>query len=343
MNQKTTIDWFGFRTKDTPDVITASLSDCFSDRYRVSALPRKAGWRSFERSYDLMLTDRLGDPETACARVGMIMSGGEAVKGWTLTSIDGSGCAWVDDWSRAMDVCTETLKTFDLKRVDIALDRYDGSHFDDVDLAWSAGEFCPPGGGKKPKAKPIASRRPEDGQTYYVGSRESAKFYRGYEKGLQILGPMLTAAHDRDESGDSALDIYLTQEARIVHNEVGEKVAQLVRVRDWWRDEVEFKPVNQPLPLDLVENRDQYFAGAFPYLAKVLPTVDAQMLCTRRDRMPQVDLAKALEVIKIQYGSTIKTALAAFGGDIGLLVSKIVGHKHNKALIDAGVLLVDHE
>lgn len=343
MNQKTTIDWFGFRTKDTPDVITASLSDCFPDRYQVSALPRKAGWRSFERSYDLMLTDRHGNPETDCARIGMVMSGGEAVRGWTLASIDGSGCAWMDDWGRAMDVCTDTLKTFDLKRVDIALDRYDGSHFDDVDLAWSAGEFCPPGGGKKPKAKPIASRRPEDGQTYYVGSRESAKFYRGYEKGLQILGPMLTAAHDRDESGQSALEIYLSHEARIIQNDDGEKVAQIVNIRDWWRDEVEFKPVNQPLPLDLVENRDQYFAGAFPYLAKVLPTADVQTLCTRRDRMPQVDLAKALEIIKIQYGSTIKTALQAYQGDIGLLLSKIVGHKHNKALIDAGVLLVDHE
>lgn len=343
MSQKTSIDWFGFRTKDGPDVITGSLSDCFPDRFQVSVAPRKTGWRSFERSYDLMLTDRYGDPETACARVGMVMSGGDVVKGWTLASIDGSGCAWMKDWGRTMDVCTETLKTFDLKRVDIALDRYDGSHFDDVDLAWSAGEFCPPGGGKKPKAKPIASRRPEDGQTYYVGSRESAKFYRGYEKGLQILGPMLTAAHDRDETGDSALEIYLKQEARIVHNEAGERVAQLVRVRDWWRDEVEFKPVNQPLPLDLVENRDQYFAGAFPYLGKVLPTVDAQTLCTRRDRMPQIELSKMLDIIKIQYGSSLFTALHAFGGDIGLLCSKIVGYKHNKVLIEAGVLLVDHE
>ena len=343
MTQKTSIDWFGFRTKDGPDVITASLSDCFPDRFQVSAAPRKTGWRSFERSYDLMLTDKLGNPETDCARVGMLMSGGDAVKGWTLASIDGSGCAWMDDWGRTMDVCTETLKTFDLKRVDIALDRYDGSHFDDVDLAWSAGEFCPPGGGKKPKAKPIASRRPEDGQTYYVGSRESAKFYRGYEKGLQILGPLLTAAHDRDETGGSALEIYLKQEARLVHNEAGERVAQLVRVRDWWRDEVEFKPVNQPLPLDLVENRDQYFAGAFPYLGKVLPMVDAQTLCTRRDRMPQIELSKMLDIIKGQYGSSLFTALHAYGGDIGAVFEKIVGHKHNKALIEAGVLLVDHE
>jgi phage replication initiation protein len=271
------------------------------------------------------------------------MSGGEAVKGWTMASIDGSGCAWVEDWGRAMDVCTETLKTFDLKRVDVALDRFDGSHFDDVDLAWAAGEFCPPGGGKKPKAKPIASRRPEDGQTYYVGSRESAKFYRGYEKGLQLLGPMLTAASDRDPSGDSALALCLKQDVRIDTAADGTREAKLYAVRDWWRDEVEFKPVNQPLPLDLVENRDQYFAGAFPYLAKVLPTADAQMLCTRRDRMPQIELAKILDVIQCQYGSTLFTALEAYGGDYYQLLKKIIGHKHNKTLIEAGVLLVNHE
>ena len=86
-----------------------------------------------------------------------------------------------------MDVCTDQLPAFELKRVDLALDRFDGSHWHEVDAAWAAGEFCPPGGGKKPKAKPIDSRRPEDGRTYYVGSRESAKFYRGYEKGMQIL------------------------------------------------------------------------------------------------------------------------------------------------------------
>ena len=81
MTQKTSIDWFGFRTKDGPDVITGSLSDCFPDRFHVSAAPRKTGWRSFERSYDLMVTDKLGNPETDCARVGMLMSGGDAVKG----------------------------------------------------------------------------------------------------------------------------------------------------------------------------------------------------------------------------------------------------------------------
>ena len=201
------------------------------------------------------------------------MTGGEAVKGWSMLSLSGEGCGWVTDWGRAMDVCTDQLPAFELKRVDLALDRFDGSHWHEVDAAWAAGEFCPPGGGKKPKAKPIDSRRPEDGRTYYVGSRESAKFYRGYEKGMQILGPQLVAAQQKDPEGFDLADFLLRDEVRIDRSE-GEPKLMTFQVSDWWRDEVEFKPVDSPLPLDIVEQRDQYFAGAYPYLAKVLPTVE---------------------------------------------------------------------
>lgn len=339
---KTNIDWFGFRTKDTPDVICAALGEVFPKHLALSFNPRKQGWRSFEQAADVWLTDTRGNPETDCMRIGMTMSGGEAVKGWSMFSMSGDGCAWVEDWGRTMDVCTEELQAFELKRVDVALDRFDGSHWHDVDAAWSAGEFCPPGGGKKPKAKPIDKRRPEDGRTYYVGSRESAKFYRGYEKGMQILGPQLAAAESRDPENFNVLDHIFKSEVR-VDREGAEPRLVAFELRDWWRDEVEFKPVNQPLPLDLVDQRDQYFAGAFPYLAKVLPTAETQPLITRRERMPQVELAKLLEIVRGQYGNSLFTALHAYHGDIGAVWNKIVGKKHNAALVAAGVLLVDHE
>lgn len=340
---KTSIDWFGFRTKDTPDVIVAALQEVMPDDFQLSLKERKTGFRSFERSLDLWVNDTRKDPDTACARIGIVMTGGEAVRGWTMASLSGEGCAWVADWGRAMDVCTESLQQFDLKRVDVALDRFDGSHWHDVDAAWHAGDFCPPGGGKKPKAKPIDSRRPEDGRTYYVGSRESAKFYRGYEKGMQIIGSHLAAAAQRDDGILFKAETWLqATEVRLVKGENGNTVEQF-NLKDWWRDEVEFKPVNQPLPLDLVESRDQYFAGAYPYLAGVLPTADSFPLITRRERMPQVHLAKALEMLKGQWGNTLFTALHAYGGDIGAVFEKVVGNKHNKVLIEQGVLLVDHD
>lgn len=341
--QKTSIDWFGFRSKDGPDVICSALQDAFPQHLSLSYTPRKTGWRSFEKSFDLWVSVKTGHRESECLRIGMLMSGGEAVKGWSMASISGDGCSWVDDWVATMESCTSQLQNFELKRVDVALDRFDGSHWHEVDKAWAAGEFCPIGGGKKPKAKPIDSRRFEDGRTYYIGSRESAKFYRGYEKGMQILGPQIIAARERDPEGFDIGDWASMHDVHWERSEDGNLVSRHFCIRDWWRDEVEFKPVNQPLPLDLVENRDQYFAGAFPYLAKVLPTVDIQPLITRRERMPQLELAKLLEIVKMQYGNTLFTALHAHKGDLGAVWSKIVGKKHNKALIEAGVLLVDHE
>lgn len=339
--QKTNVDWFGFRSKDTPDVQLEALKEAFPEHLSLSLTRRKSGVRSFDESYDLWLTDQRRNPKTDCQRIGQVATGGEAVRGWTMTSVTGDGCAWVGDWSKTMDACTSELVSFGLKRVDIALDRFDGSHWHEVDAAWAAGEFCPPGGGRKPKAKPIDSRRPEDGRTYYVGSRESAKFYRGYEKGMQILGPQIISAMASNPEAQIE-DLLFANKVRVVTDDDGAKTLECFELRDWWRDEVEFKPVNQPLPLDLVENRDQYFSGSFPYLAGVLPTVDPQPLITRRERMPQFELSKALEVVRLQYGNTLFTAIHAYGGDIGAVWEKIVGKQHSKALVAAGVLMVDH-
>lgn len=342
MMTKTHIDWFGFRAKDTPDVMVSVLSDVVPPNFAVSLAPRRAGWRSFEKSFDVWITDKGGDPETDCVRVGMAMTGGEAVKGWSMFSMSGEGCAWVSDWGRAMDVCTDQLSHFELKRVDVALDRFDGSHWHEVDEAWKAGEFSPVGGGPKPKAKPIDSRRAEDGRTYYVGNRESAKFYRGYEKGMQILGPQIAAARVREGESFDLVDHIFKDDVRVDRSD-GSVKPVMFQLRDWWRDEVEFKPVNGPLPLDLVEQRDQYFAGSFPYLARVLPLVESHPLITRRERMPQVELSKMLELVRLQYGPTLFTALHAYKGDIGAVWDKVVGRKHNRALVEAGVLLVDHD
>lgn len=340
----THVDWFGFRSKTGPEAMAAAMAEAVPQNLGVELSERKSGWRSFERSFDVWFVSKEGNPDTDRCRVGMAMSGGEAVKGWSLFSLTGEGCGWVGDWSRTMDVCTDRLDGFELKRVDVALDRFDGSHWHEVDAAWAAGEFSPAGGGKKPKAKPIDSRRAEDGRTYYVGSRESAKFYRGYEKGMQLLGPQMVAAQDRDPEGFEVVDWLTRQDVHFKRDENGRPSGiQLVTMRDWWRDEVEFKPVDNPLPLDIVEQRDQYFAGAYPYLAKVLPTADAQPLITRRERMPQLELAKALATIRHQYGNTLFTALVAHHGDIGAVWSKIVGRKHNDAMVAAGVLMVDHD
>ena len=54
---KTHVDWFGFRAKDTPDVMAMALSEVVPDHMAISLSKRKTGWRSFESSFDVWLTD----------------------------------------------------------------------------------------------------------------------------------------------------------------------------------------------------------------------------------------------------------------------------------------------
>ena len=114
------------------------------------------------------------------------------------------------------------------------------------------------------------------------------------------------------------------------------------RIEDIYRCEVELKAVTKDIPWEVVERRDHYFAGAYPFCADILPNVDADILKCRPEREAQVSLAASLENARVQFGPTFFTALHAYGGDMTAVWDKIMGDHHNQALIEAGVLLVDH-
>ena len=97
------------------------------------------------------------------------------------------------------------------------------------------------------------------------------------------------------------------------------------------------------IPWDVVERRDQYFAGAYPFCADVLPGIEPDILKRRPEREAQTSLSAALENCRVQFGPTLFTALHAYHGDMTTVWEKIIGYGHNQALIEAGVLLVDHE
>lgn len=327
--QKTSVDWFAFRSKDSPDVFAAALSDSFGGR-ELFLQPRKSGWMGFEQSADLMLKGAHIKPGEA-ARIGLVATGGDAVKGWSMCSLSGIGCGFVEDWEQVMEECS-ALDSFELKRVDIALDRYDGSHFREVQTAWQGGGFTT--GGRPPCAKAVTAVGGSGGSTFYVGSRQGAKFYRGYEKGYQFLEPVLDKAKNDEQFADALMQLMPCVD------ETGQR--SMVEVRDWWRDEVEFKPVKCTLPLDIVECRDAYFAGAYPYLSRVLPDVEGHVFIKREVKVQQLLLSQQLENIRRQYGTTLFTAMMAYEGDITAVWDKIVGDHHNKRLLDAGVMLVEH-
>lgn len=301
---KTTIDWLTFRTQAEPIQALQGLKPMFGTiGQHLHLKGLERGAMGFQQAANVMLADM---------PVARMDYGGESQRGWSRVTISGKGCGWVQDWSAMQSV--EDLPAAELRRLDIALTTWNGEVGHDMIVdAHSRGGFKT--GGPMPHLQQITSTNPIAGRTCYVGKRTTDRFLRAYEKGFEMnakAGGNLTHIDGH-------------------------------RIEDIYRTEIELKASNTLLPWSLIERRDEYFAGSYPFCAELLPGVDADVLQRRPEREPQTDLAVALENIRIQYGPTIFTALHAYRGDMTTVWDKIIGKDHNPNLLEAGVLLVDHE
>ena len=252
--------------------------------------------------YDSSAEVRVGN-----MHVGRLAWGGEHQRGWVHASITGKGCDWVEDWDALQDGL-QALQAWEPRRVDIALDTFgrECTH-EKVLQAHRDGGFTTRG--RPPALSQIIHEDPTVGRTIYIGKRTSEKFVRAYEKGLQLAaGPVIDG----------------------------------VPAEDWYRVELECKVKDNPLPADIIDRRDQYLAGSYPYLQQLLPNVHPEILVSMRERAPQLDLAAALENVRVQYGRTLFTAMVAYGGDISAVWGKVCARQHNEELLRSGVLLVEH-
>lgn len=305
---KTTIDWLGFRTQAQPLEGLQAVKTMFGSlgglvRFR----PLERGKDGFQQAAAVVADDLV---------LGRVDYGGESQRGWVRWNITGQGCGWVQDWDAVEAV--EALDSAQLKRADIALTTWQGevSH-ERVVESHASGRFTTRG--RPPELQQILSSNTRAGRTCYVGKRDSDKFGRFYEKGFEMLRDM----PESRRSEISSISGY--------------------PVEGIYRCEIELKSKTRPITWDVIERRDQYFAGCYPFCADVLPGVEADILQRRPERQAQRSLEVALANVRVQFGATLKTALAAYHGDIGEVFSKVVGDHHNQALLDAGVLLVDHE
>lgn len=302
--QKTTIDWLTFRTRAEPKQALEAFKPMFGCIASVLHLRSlPRGAMGFQQAANVVLGDM---------PVARIDFGGESQRGWSRVALTGKGCEWVQDWTAMQSI--EELPASEIRRLDIALTTWSGqvSH-DSVVLAHSLGKFGT--GGRNPDLQQITSSNPIAGKTCYVGNRKSDRFLRGYEKGYELNAK--AGGNITHIDGFPIADIY--------------------------RTELELKASATDLPWSLIERRDEYFSGAYPFCAELLPGVDADVLQRRPDREPQTDLASALANIKTQYGATIFTALHAYHGDMTTVWDKIVGTTHSQPLLEAGVLLVNHD
>lgn len=306
---KTTIDWLRFRTQARPETGLEALRPMFG------ALG--TGLR-LEGSHRGILGFASSAKVTFCGmHLGRVDFGGESQRGWARWDFGGQGLDWVQDWEAVQNLAS--LPDAEIRRLDIALTTWHGEVLhDDVVKAHEEGRFS--SGGRPPALRQIISSDPTAGRTCEVGKREGAdKFFRGYEKGWEMAARGIKP----DWAGDVAL-------------------IRGCPVEDIYRCEVEFKAENRPISWEVIPRRDAYFAGAYPFLADLLPGVEPDTLNRGPTHKARRDLSEALDIVRNQFGTTLFTALVAHGGDIGAVWELIVGDKHCQRLVEAGVLLVDH-
>ncbi|MFZ5454884.1 MAG: replication initiation factor domain-containing protein [Pseudomonadota bacterium] len=133
----------------------------------------------------------------------------------------GSGCAVVRSWDDVAELAEAHAAK--ITRIDLAHDDFDGTH----PISWALEQFAT-GGFKPPRGTHPNGQHIDDmgsgkGCTLMVGSRESGKLARIYEKGRQLGNP---------ES-------------------------------PWVRYEVEYRATHRKLEYDLIRNPSPYLAGSY--------------------------------------------------------------------------------
>lgn len=300
---KTTVDWLRFRTKADPGQVLQAFAPMFG---KLGDVIHLGDYQRGMFGFKTSLPVMVADIPVA-----RLDFGGEAQRDWMRVDMSGKGCSWVQDWS-ALDA-VEDLPEAQLRRADIALTTWRGeTTHHQVVQAHSDGRFT--NKGRPPNMRLITNSDPTKGRTVYIGERTADKFLRCYEKGYEMAASRPGLTH---VDGFPIEDIY--------------------------RTELELKASNTELPWDVIHRRDQYFAGSYPFCADILPGVEADILQRRPEKAAQRDLAAALANVRTQYGATLFTALHAYHGDLGAVWDLVVGDKHNPALLEAGVLLVDHD
>jgi DNA relaxase NicK len=305
--QKTHIDWLRFRTKAEPLEVLESLKPMFPEHAEFFNLKhQKHGLLGFQQAALICAQDFV---------IGRMDYGGESQRGWVRVDIPGKGCQWMNVENVSS---IQELPSSEIRRVDVALTTWDGEiGHDQVVKAHQEGRFI--NGGRNPVLKQITSSDERAGRTCYIGKREkSDKFARCYEKGFEMA-----AQYGRHSHLVTGMD--------------GHPVEGI------YRCEAEFKAVNTLISWNAIERRDEYFAGSYPFFADILPGVTPEKFQRKPQAEIQAELAIALENCRTQFGPTLFTALRAYHGDMTAVWDKIVGNHHSQSLLEAGVLLVEHE
>jgi DNA relaxase NicK len=319
--QKVGIDWLAF-SADEP----VSNFQKFVNRFipEVSFFEARKGWQGYKNHYQINLYGQ---------NIGILAYG--ANHGKPYLSLTGKACLEIEKNHTWEEVAKVLAIFFDYKisRVDLKLDFFfkEVGH-DYLKNAYKEGKFKLAKARQNPKFDP---REPMDGngnylgRTLYIGSRDGGKFFRGYEKGHEQFGkiPELAQKQFKSSFEDGSL--------LVGDNNNAPEGASLI---DWYRMEVEYKSVDRTLPINILTQRDDFFAGSYPICMEVLPMSNPLRPKTLPNNL-DVEEALMLKHQGDQYGAFNYSMLSKGMNPIEILQKIIEGHwGHSQRYIKAGGL-----
>lgn len=261
---------------------------------------------------DVVMTERgfgyNGYPESANLKYKGIQIG---LFGWGATqhrrnfiSFSGAGCSRVKNWPLFHHVLEKIRAR--ITRVDLAFDLYKGElTYEDCEAAafpdnpdTAGGEFINPKGGPQRlsfKRYSSGGALGNLGRTLSIGGRKSSKSICIYEKGLEQFGK-LPLLWDR-EKDDPTIATFTDE----LYGCPGG-----TEVKQWLRLEVRYTNTDRVLDNVMVIEPDRYFAGAYPFCARVIKRSDGMAPSTMMSSA-EIELEKLIHYCRVSYGSLLHT------------------------------------
>lgn len=247
------------------------LLDAFDDVLQVK--DRGAGLFNYKNSWDIIFSSR---------KIGVCASG--ARNGGCYVSFTGQGCELLD-LERLHGALSE-LPNVKITRVDLTLDSYESPFSYDWAIdQYESGRFST--GGQYPSFHEHISGRlvreinefgvakmvrdNSEGRTFTVGKRHNGKCMRVYEKGKQLGDPN----------------------------------------SPWVRYEVELRDKKRHIPLDVLLNPADYFAGSYD--------VCADVLAASKEAVNPVRVRTRTKVVQLTYDSAVQNSKRIVGALVNVM------------------------
>tara|TARA_Y100001968_G_C19451378_1_gene768888 strand:+ start:4379 stop:5413 length:1035 start_codon:yes stop_codon:yes gene_type:complete len=307
---KTNLDWFAFTYQDTGE---------FHEKH-----VRR------EKILDFLPGCRLGETERGHNGydnerkifIGTVIVGwmnyGASTHDRTLVVITGEGLRlrrFKDLQDEGLQKIQDVFPEARISRIDVALDLYEGEFTpSDAARAYEQGEFDNPPALRRPYSQWVGTKEngEDEAATFYVGKRKSKKLLRVYMKGLQIMRNI------------DPLKLAEMKAEGIISDWMPDNPEEMV---PWVRLEMEWgHDKKKPLSFDMIGKRDDYFSGAYPWLARVMDSTTAAKP-KYLPKEPEVEVAHLIKACKASYGGLIFHLSEELGYSPEKIVQLLKGEK----------------